>query len=226
MLFARETCGVPVPRVFAFYSRTHPSGTEVVYIVMEYIQGSTLAARWDTMSDAEKSAISQQLQRVFDKLRSIPSPGYFGCIERRPMEECMFWTRPEEGATYHDPFAGPFDTETQLNNALVDKYLHIGGSSSKASFYRRVFPLVLQNHSSVFTHGDFQRKNVLVKDDNDLVLVDWESAGWYPSYWEYAIAMFACGDWRDDWHKYLANILEEYPNEYVWFEMLRRELWS
>ena len=69
----------------------------------------------------------------------------------------------------------------------------LGGILSKARCHRRVFPLALHDHASVFTHGDFQRKNILIGDDSNLVLVDWESAGWYQSYWEYAIAMFT---WR------------------------------
>ncbi|KAG8410761.1 hypothetical protein J3458_016858 [Metarhizium acridum] len=223
MLFVRETCDISVPQVFALYSRIDPSGAKVSYIVMEYIRGKSLDSRWDTMSAADKSNTSQQLRLMFDKLRSIPSPGYFGCIGRRPMEECMFWTLEEDSV---DAISGPFDSETQLNNALVEKYLYNSGMPSKAKFYRRVLPLVLYDHASVFSHGDFQRKNVLVGDDGNLSLVDWESAGWYPSYWEYALAMFACGGWRDDWHEYVASILDEYPNEYVWFDMMRRELWS
>ncbi|KAF5127157.1 hypothetical protein E5D57_008085 [Metarhizium anisopliae] len=225
MLFVRETCDISVPQVFALYSRIYPGGTKVSYIVMEYIQGKSLDNFWDTMSAADKSNTSQQLRLMLDKLRSVPSPGYFGCIGRRPMEEGMFWTGEEDS---NDPglISGPFDTEAQLNNALVEKYLYSSGMPSKSRFYRRVFPHVLRDHASVFCHGDLQRKNVLVGDDGNLSLIDWESAGWYPSYWEYASAMFACGNWRDDWHEYVASILDEYPNEYVWFDMMRRELWS
>jgi hypothetical protein len=225
MLFVRETCDIPVPQVFALYSRIDPSGAKVNYIIIEHVRGATLDTRWDAISGIDKSEIARKLRLMFDRLRSIPSPGYFGCTGRRPMEECMFWTRREDGV---EPglIDGPFDTEAQLNNALIEKYLYNGGIPSKAEFYRRIFPSVFCDHASVFTHGDFQRKNILVKDDGNLVLIDWESAGWYPSYWEYALAMFACGGWRDDWHKYVAGVLDEYPNEYVWFDMVRKELWS
>ncbi|KID81768.1 phosphotransferase enzyme family protein [Metarhizium guizhouense ARSEF 977] len=225
MLFVRETCDISVPQVFALYSRIHPGGTKVSYIVMEYIQGKSLDSCWDTMSAADKSNTSQRLRLMLDKLRSVPSPGYFGCIGRRPMEEGIFWTRQEDSKD-HGLISGPFDTEAQLNNALVEKYLYNSGMPSKARFYRRVLPRVLCDHASVFSHGDLQRKNVLVGDDGNLCLVGWESAGWYPSYWEYASAMFACGNRRDDWHEYVAGILDEYPNEYVWFDMMVRELWS
>ncbi len=227
MLFVRDTCDIPVPQVFALYSRVLPSGVTVNYIVMEYIRGEPLHVRWDVLSGTDKSAISRELRLIFSKLRSVPSPGYFGCIGRRPLEESMFWTRPaENGAEPVPTVDGPFDTEAQLNDAMIEKYLYNKGMPSKAKFYRRTFPHVLRDHPPVLTHGDFQRKNVLVRDDGTLVLIDWESAGWYPSYWEYALAMFACGSWRDDWHEYVGLTLDEYPNEYVWLDMLVRELWS
>lgn len=50
----------------------------------------------------------------------------------------------------------------------------------------------------LFTHGDRQRKNIIVnQDDYSVAIIDWEFAGWYPSYWEYTRAMFACGRFDD-----------------------------
>jgi Ser/Thr protein kinase RdoA (MazF antagonist) len=47
-----------------------------------------------------------------------------------------------------------------------------------------------QQHRIVFTHGDFKAHNILVGDDGHLSgFLDWESAGWYPEYWEFTTAM-------------------------------------
>lgn len=35
----------------------------------------------------------------------------------------------------------------------------------KSEFYSRLLPLVIRNHDPVFTHGDFQQKDILVKSD-------------------------------------------------------------
>ena len=198
---------------------------EASTIIMANISGHSLDIIWAQLGSSERRKVTSQLRAQFDTLRSLPTPGYFGCIGRRPFEESMFWTAPDDDID-DKVISGPFDSESKLNDALVQKYVYNGGSDNKASYYRRVLPLVLQNHNSVFTHGDLQRKNVIIKEDGTAVLIDWETAGWYPEYWEYALAMFACGAWRDDWHEYLGHILAEYPNEYAWFEMLRKELWS
>ncbi|EJT79711.1 hypothetical protein GGTG_04795 [Gaeumannomyces tritici R3-111a-1] len=230
MLFVREACGIPTPHVYALYTKTQPNGRKRAFIVMEYIDGEPLISRWDTMSREAKSDMSRRMRSMLDKMRSIPSPGYYGCIGRRPLEDGMFWTSPNEDRSklaIDGPINGPFDTEQQLNRAMINKYLLIGTMPNKAKFYSRVVPRVLVNHVPVFTHGDLQGKNILLRSDGSLVLIDWEAAGWYPSYWEYTLAMTACGRWESDWHEFVADMLEEeYPTEYLWFEMLLRELWS
>lgn len=109
---------------------------------------------------------------------------------------------------------------------MVTKYLYNNMQPQKAEFYRRVPPVVLKGHGPVFSHADFQRKNIMIKADGTLFIIDWETAGWYPTYWEYTLAMFTCGRWDDDWHVWVARILDEFPNEYARVDMLRRELWS
>jgi len=71
-------------------------------------------------------------------------------------------------------------------------------------------------------------KNEALRDITDLqlVIIDWEFASWYPSYWEYARAIFACGRWGDDWNYWVDRTLEPFRNEYAWMDILLRELWS
>lgn len=119
-------------------------------------------------------------------------------------------------------------------------------SKHKAGYYTRTFKEILQNHPPVFSHGDFQLKNVMIRISSnpsmdqentqentdkaspelDVVIIDWEFAGWYPSYWEYARTIFACGGWEDDWSVWVDGILETFRNEYVWTNMFLSELWS
>lgn len=39
-----------------------------------------------------------------------------------------------------------------------------------------------------FTHGDLSSLNILVRDDTIVGIMDWETAGWFPSCWEYTTA--------------------------------------
>jgi thiamine kinase-like enzyme len=82
------------------------------------------------------------------------------------------------------------------------------------------------DHPPTFTHGDLQRKNIIVGKDGRITIIDWEFAGWYPSYWEYARAIFACGRFDDDCNEWIDLSLDVYRNEWDWMQMLILELWS
>lgn len=40
----------------------------------------------------------------------------------------------------------------------------------------------------VLTHGDLSSLNILASGNKVVGIIDWETAGWYPSYWEYTTA--------------------------------------
>ena len=40
----------------------------------------------------------------------------------------------------------------------------------------------------VFTYSDLSSLNILVRGDDIVGIIDWETAGWYPLYWEYTSA--------------------------------------
>ncbi|QPG94297.1 hypothetical protein C2857_005637 [Epichloe festucae Fl1] len=80
MLFVRETQSVPVPEIFALYSTNNETGRKVNYIIMENISGRPLDTVWTQLDSSDKVKISNQLRTHLDILRSVPAPGYFGCI--------------------------------------------------------------------------------------------------------------------------------------------------
>jgi hypothetical protein len=230
-LFLSQSTSVPVPRIYALFQNPDKTTT---YIVMERIHGSCLANAWPAMHQASKEAVASQLQCILQRMRELPSPGGYCSVGRRGLPDGLFWTQ--------DPtklFAGPFDTEAQLNAAMLAKYVADGLSKHKAAYYARAFGDVFRGHEPRFSHADLQRKNIMVRHGPavegeakwevaslDVVLIDWEYAGWYPSYWEYARAIFACGRWDDDWNEWVDGFLEPWRSEYAWVQMLLGEMWS
>ena len=53
---------------------------------------------------------------------------------------------------------------------------------------------------SVFTHGDIAPRNIMVDETHRITgILDWETAGWYPDYWEYSNIMrpaYGYEDWQ------------------------------
>ncbi|PQE13417.1 Aminoglycoside phosphotransferase protein [Rutstroemia sp. NJR-2017a BVV2] len=61
---------------------------------------------------------------------------------------------------------------------------------------------------------------MLVREDNAVGIIDWETAGWLPYYWEYTTA------WHDNpqnffWQKEVINFLYPYEEE-LRMDKLRR----
>lgn len=231
LLFVRKNTSVAAPRLYALYIDTSDRRT---YIIMERIIGDSLLTVWPTYTEVEKSIISAKLRASMDRLRQVPSPqGRYGSIGNRGLMDCVFWTGNSMNTL---SIEGPFDTENELNAAMIKKYLFNCGLPEKAKFYERVFPQIFRGHHPVFTHGDFQRKNLILRrhelgdaapmEDREVVLIDWEFSGWYPSYWEHGKALYSCGGWDDDWHSYVAQSLDEYLVEWAYLSNLFRELWS
>ncbi|ATY59976.1 kinase-like domain [Cordyceps militaris] len=90
------------------------------------------------------------------------------------------------GSKIHDRHAGyeacgPFETELDWTMSMT------GG---RPEFWRPSHPeALLSEHKSVFTHGDLHLFNVLVDGGKLSGIVDWESSGFYPEYWECAKSM-------------------------------------
>jgi serine/threonine protein kinase len=246
MIFVRKKTKIPVPKVYAIFRSADKTK---LFIVMEHIRGSTLLSTWPALSDPQKVLVLTKLRSYMSQLRSIPSPGYYGSIGKRHMPDTLFWTGA--GANRNSAINGPFDREEDLNEALVKKSMLIdsdnGRPPHKGEFYRRSLPAIFHGHKPVFTHGDFQRKNILVHKssslsasagavtatsngnpppkDLEVTILDWGTSGWYPTYWEYCLASLSFR-FDDDWPRRVEDVLKPYRAEYAWMQILSNDLWS
>lgn len=225
MIFVGRKTKIPVPTVYAIFAS---ADKKVLYIIMEYIHGSPLSSEWPRMSNSQKDIVCRKIKAYFEELRHIPSPGYFGSLGYRHLLNGMFYTG--EGTKRNPAINGPFQTESALNEALVQKSRSNaamnGREGYKAAFYHRSLPTVFHGHKSVFTHGDFQRKNIIVSkvpvdgkvgdsiiEDYQVTMIDWEMSGWYPTYWEYCMTAI-CFRFEDDWPSRVESILQPYRIEF------------
>lgn len=106
------------------------------------------------------------MKRYFAELRTIPNPyrSEYG-ICNAAGQSCVDW-RLKGGATTNGPY---------VNEGVFNESLRIG-----------ILPDLSHrsDHDIVFTHGDINMRNLLFKDGRISGIVDWETAGWYPEYWE------------------------------------------
>ena len=57
----------------------------------------------------------------------------------------------------------------------------------------------------------------------NIMILDWEGARWYPSYWEYADTVFVAW-FETDWYRWVSEFPVPFCNKHASFEMFAREL--
>jgi len=67
-------------------------------------------------------------------------------------------------------------------------------------------------HRTVLTHGDLVPRNILVRKGRIVGIIDWETAGWFPEYWEYTQAWRSAWDCKE-WRTILGKFLDVYDME-------------
>jgi len=208
MMFVRENTSIPIPRVWNSY----PGKEGYYYIVMDYVDGTTLEECWPTLDASSKQSIASQLRAQMDELRSLPppSPPYIGGFGGTPCHD-----QRRNAAN-----GGPFSSEEAFNAWLLSRvppsfprYIH------KYLAEQLALQTVEKKHEIVFTHRDFHPRNIMVKDGEVVAWLDWQWAGWFPSHWEFLKALVD-PMWKTDWSDYLITILDEYRDEYIFDKYL------
>ncbi|EXJ87618.1 hypothetical protein A1O3_04579 [Capronia epimyces CBS 606.96] len=187
--FISEVTNIPVPRVYRDY--IHDNGTKV--IAMEYIPGRILSAIWPELCDKEKMKLVGQVREILDKIRQHRNTMIGGIYDTPAVDVRMFKL---EG--------GPFSTEEQFNEFLLSDL-----SPATPEIFRSTFRRLMKtNHNIVLTHCDISPQNIVVNNGQIVGILDWESAGWYPEYWEY-VKFFNAPDPSLDWINYAEHIFPE-----------------
>lgn len=218
LIYLAENSAVPIPKV---YSTLQGHDTAKTYIIMDYIPGDNLEKLLPTLSRTEKDIINKLVKEAIANLRKIAPPGYLGMLHRRPYLHGIFWT---EGS---DPkLSGPFAYQKEMNLAILEK---LGESESEAymNLLRSMVKRTLKRHRTVFTHGDLQPRNIMVErlgtrngePNFKITLVDWETAGWYPEFWDFCNAAIA-SQFKPDWLELTLDILDQYPLEFMMMQVV------
>ncbi|KAG5993610.1 hypothetical protein E4U43_003453 [Claviceps pusilla] len=172
-LVSRHT-RVPVPMALDVVSDSKYS-----YLLTSRVPGTGLGSCLDALSHSEEEALVRDLQEALSQLRAIPkriAPEYAisnvlgkACFDGRIEMHAHFGARKNR-------LVGPFVDEAEFHNRLREIR----------------FPNILQRegHQIVFTHGDLHSANILMHNGRLSGIIDWETAGWFPEYWEYTKACY------------------------------------
>ncbi|PCH35668.1 hypothetical protein WOLCODRAFT_145905 [Wolfiporia cocos MD-104 SS10] len=149
-------------------------------IVMDYTPGQTLEDCWGQLGFWRRLRVVWTIRRYIRQLRCVLVPGtprgkqFPGRIGKEP-QLCY-------GPMFSDYGGGPFASYDELTSWYMHK-LDVNRRIRKTPVEDVTFdsslPLVL-------THLDLNLRNLIIDHDSRVWLIDWEHAGFYPQWFEYA----------------------------------------
>jgi aminoglycoside phosphotransferase len=196
MRYVAQNTSIPIPRVQAAWC-----SEECTFIVMDYVRGYELEYAWHDMSPKTKRRVIDQLKDYMRQLRALRPPveGRVASFLNGPLRDCSRIGLQRFGPFQsHDDFHRFIRVELQFD--VMERLDHC----------QNIVTSHRQKYDTKFTHGDFAPRNILVKKDGTITaIVDWDSAGWYPEYWEYTKANFTPNA-TDDWISSIGEITGTY----------------
>lgn len=189
----KEHTDVPVPTFYLskFFIK---NGDQWDSIMMEMVDGTPLNHVWDGFGDDVKLRICREIWDFVAKLREIPRPE-----ELAHLYQCGADGSPSTDVLLKDLRSppAPILDDDALRARIYERYYDNNGR-----LYEGTLPDMLPRSSvSVFTHGDLTPRNIMVQEGRITGIIDWETAGWYPDYWEYANIMKPSKD--RDWMSWM-----------------------
>jgi Phosphotransferase enzyme family len=193
MLFVSQNTSLPVPKFLEGWKHG-----EVTVIIMEYVRGKQLWGIWNRLTAGQHADICSQLEGYVNQLRQLspPSPSQVSSTSGGACRDHRFGRLP----------IGPFETHNDFHRFLRE--------DTDLIHYERSHPDVVtlhnRNYVSNFTHGDLALRNIIVQEGKIAAIVDWDSAGWRPEYWEYTKAHFTSLGVPREWFEALRRATGDY----------------
>jgi aminoglycoside phosphotransferase (APT) family kinase protein len=177
---------------------------------MTRIMGENAGEVLPDMTRAERERFADDLQSALVQLANIPNSSS-GLICGCDGGACL-----DGRITCRGYPTGSFRTEEELNKHLTD------GLPLFNKLAERVKEVHSKTHAIAFAHADLSPSNVLIHEGRLAGIVDWEMAGWYPSYWEYTKAHYITFRRFKEWSELFDRIFPGYESELA----LELELWE
>lgn len=202
--FLESRTSIPIPNVV--HEWYEDDGR--YFIITKRIPGRPLEDVWPSLSPEHRESIAKQTAEYLSQLREVQSDR-METIGGKPLYSA--WLFRQDFETPHGPLSSDDELWSELSKSLTKV-----PEKACVELRRRMPPAA----PYTFTHGDLTSVNIMVDPDTgDLTgILDWENAGYYPVWWEFAAAGIGLGDNDVEWKRTLRKYMPDYNNarEFWW----------
>ncbi|PNY23793.1 Uncharacterized protein TCAP_06265 [Tolypocladium capitatum] len=198
-LVQKHAPDVPTPNIHGLHYKYKDGVPYYGELSMDFIPGRTLKSTWAELDEASKDRVCQDIWDLVARIRTIP----------RPDDLCPGLYRTADGSPSRDPLlcCGSDVPPCDLDDDTLRDRIHYLYVASNGLSYRdsgQLPELLPRSNTSVFTHGDIGPRNIIVDENCHITaLLDWESSGWFPDYWEFAQMMKYCDPLEHEWQRWM-----------------------
>ncbi|KAI0202707.1 hypothetical protein F4808DRAFT_449695 [Astrocystis sublimbata] len=192
-----QKLGVRTPRVQRIVE-----GQDGSECILDKVSGPTLMSSWASLGWVATLRLGLQLRGMVRRMRNQTSSvaGSLGTGIAR-----TFWME--------DTYGIPLRTSARVITSLVNFWYNLRNFRQESRKSKEEHLATCEGPISeqplVFTHHDLAPRNLMIDEAGDLVIIDWDYAGYYPPYFE---------------HAGMYNFFP--PEDWGWITMLRWKVFS
>ncbi|KAJ5605470.1 hypothetical protein N7510_008251 [Penicillium lagena] len=198
--FVKENTTIPIPSVLKGWN----DEDERYFLIAERVPGEILEKIWPKMSTPAKERLAQQTTGYLKQLRQLHSPK-IQSVHGQPVYDNFLF--PGYGPKGYEVPHGPLSSDEQLWNEMTPALKNLP-DVARANL-REKMPSA---QPYTFTHGDLTTCNIMVDPDTHSLtaIIDWENAGYFPVWWEFARASISYSDDDKEWKDFLRSYMPDH----------------
>jgi hypothetical protein len=224
-IFLRRNTSLPVPSVHADWlsmdRRYH-------YLLESQIRGVSLLSCWTSLTTATKVHLAGEVTDYMEELTRFSSSRMQSVSGTRLPTNLFVPENPAvPGARRRTHLGGRWTTDTCIfDNEFLPPLTAAGVPRTLIRSLRRTMPPCISQLA--FTHCDLDLGNVMVDPARGTItaVIDWESAGFWPRWFQYARVTYGCNNEDTEWKYMLGGLMRSaipYAEQgRVWWEAVNR----
>ncbi|KAK3297309.1 kinase-like domain-containing protein [Chaetomium fimeti] len=217
--FVNSKTDIPVPHVFAEWlsadTRTH-------YLLEGRIPGQTLGDCWGQLTNETRIRLAQQVALYMAQLARAFRGKRMQSVARQPLPINCFVPGADEP---RGPLKGRWATDEDIfNNEFLPGLKSKGLPDALIRLVGATMPPC--RGQLAFTHCDLYVGNIMVDPAHGVVtaIIDWESAGYWPEWFQYARITHGCspadGQWKYILGRVSRGLIPHADHGRVWLDMV------
>lgn len=190
--FLESVTTIPVPHVVEEWQDDNAH-----FLLAKRVPGQPLNEAWPVMSTEDKERVAKQTAEYLMQLRDLRSTKMESLGGGPLYSAFLFGSGYEIG---HGPFSSDDELWAEMSLAL---------SKVPEVLRQRLRQKMPTASPYTFTHDDLTSVNIMVENGNLAGILDWETSGYFPVWWEFTCAGIGLGqedkEWKDMLRKYMPD---------------------